>query len=138
GGLFGEHDPGAPAARARLVLLAAWLKAHGWTIASHSWGHIDLSSNSLSSIAWDTGQWEKEAVPLLGPTDVLIYPFGAVPSDAGIRQLARAGYTIQLDIDVRAHLDHRDGAVLMSRRHVDGFAFEVPRRQRPFYDVAKV
>jgi hypothetical protein len=67
-----------------------------------------------------------------------IYPFGAVPDDAAIRQLARAGYKLQLDIDVRARLDHRDGAILMSRRHVDGHAFEVPRRQRPFYDMATV
>jgi NAD(P)-dependent dehydrogenase (short-subunit alcohol dehydrogenase family) len=137
-GLFGEHDPSRAAARARLSALAGWLKTHGWTFASHSWGHIDLSTSSPSSIAWDTQQWKTEAVPLLGHTDVLIYPFGAVPSDAGIRQLARAGFTIQLDIDVTARLEHRDGAILMTRRHVDGYAFEAPRRQGPFYDVATV
>lgn len=137
-GLFGEHDPTRPAARARLSALAGWLKSHGWTIASHSWGHIDLSVSSSASIEWDTRQWEKEAIALLGRTGVLIYPFGAVPTDAGIRQLARAGYTIQLDIDVQARLDRRDDAILMGRRHVDGYAFEVPARQRPFYDVATV
>jgi hypothetical protein len=137
-GLFGEHDPSRPAAEARLSALAGWLKTHGWTIASHSWGHIDFSTSSASSIAWDTRQWEREAVPVLGHTDVLIYPFGAVPADPVMRQLARAGFRIQLDIDIRARLDHRDGAVLMSRRHVDGYAFEVPDRQRPFYDVATV
>jgi hypothetical protein len=137
-GLFGEHHPRRPAARARLSALADWLTTHGWTIASHTWGHINLTTNSLSSIAWDTRRWKKEAVPLLGHTDVLIYPFGAVPTDAGIRQLARAGFTIQLDIDITARLEHRDGAIVMSRRHVDGYAFEAPRRQRPFYDVARV
>ena len=50
---------------------------------------------------------------------VLIYRFGAVPNAAGVRQLARAGFTIQLDIDIdiAARREHRDGAALMSRRH---------------------
>ena len=31
-----------------------------------------------------------------------------------------------------------DGAILMSRRHIDGYAFEAPSRQAPFFDVATV
>jgi len=137
-GLFGEHNTNDPAARARLKALAHWLKTHGWVIASHTWGHINLTTNSLSSIAWDTEHWKALAEPLLGSTDVLIYPFGARPDAAGIRQLADAGYKIQLDIDVMARHELLDGAILMSRRHIDGYAFEVPKRQAPFFDVATV
>ena len=137
-GLFGEHHPKMPAARERLRALVQWLVGHGWTIASHTWGHIDLSTESLSSIAWDTAQWQALAGPVIGHTDVLIYPFGARPTDAGVRQLVRAGFRIQLDIDDVARTVHRDGAVIMSRRHVDGYAFEVPAQQRAFYDVATV
>jgi hypothetical protein len=137
-GLFGEHHPNRPAARARLAALARWLTVHGWTIASHTWGHVNLSASSPSSIAWDTRHWQAEAVPILGATDVLIYPFGALPTDSGIRQLASAGFKIQLDIDVTARSEHRDGAIIMSRRHVDGYAFATPDQQRQFYDVAAV
>jgi hypothetical protein len=127
-GLFGEHHLDRPAARARIIALAHWLRAHGWTLASHTWGHIDLSQSSAAEIAADTARWKALAGPLIGAVDVLIYPFGARPDDAGARQLADAGYRIQLDIDISARTVHRDGATVMSRRHVDGYAFEVPRR----------
>ncbi len=51
-GIFGEHQPHQPAARQRLKALAHWLTGHGWTIASHTWGHIDLSNSSPSAVAW--------------------------------------------------------------------------------------
>ena len=137
-GLLGEHHPDEPAARARLIAIAKWLKADGWTFASHTWGHIDLSTNSLASIAWDTTHWKAEAEAILGPTDVMIYPFGARPNAAGIRYLVQAGYKIQLDIDIVARTFHIDGATVMSRRHVDGYAFESPQQQLQFYDIVTV
>jgi hypothetical protein len=137
-GFFGEHHAKRPAARRRLRALVDWLTGHGWTIASHTWGHINLTTNSLSSIAWDTAQWKSIANPIGLHTDVLIYPFGARPSDAAVRQLVRAGFTIQQDIDDVARTVHVDGATILSRRHVDGYAFEVPHEQRKFYDVATV
>jgi hypothetical protein len=137
-GLFGEHRPHQPAARERLKALAHWLTGHGWTIASHTWGHIDLSNSSPSAVAWDTAQWQALAEPLLGRTDILVYPFGARPPPDEVQQLVKAGFPIQLDIDVIARRVHLDGAIVMSRRHVDGFAFDAPQQQAPFYDVAIV
>ena len=137
-GLFGEHDLDRPAARARVTALARWLVAHRWTLASHTWGHIDLSQSSSAQVAADTARWQALAEPLIGQVDVLIYPFGARPDDATVRQLADAGYRIQLDIDILARTAYRDGAIVMSRRHVDGYALEVPPQQQRFYDVATV
>jgi len=136
-GLLGEHDPDRPAAHARLVELASRLRATGWTFASHTWGHLDLSRQSAATIDADTARWRAVA-GVLGPVDVLVYPYGAHPSPAMAQHLAAAGFPIQLDIDVVAHQEHIGGVTLMSRRHVDGFAFVVPERQRPFYDVAAV
>jgi hypothetical protein len=137
-GLLGEHHPNQPAARARLSALATWLTTHGWTFASHTWGHIDLTNSSAASIAWDIKQWKKLAEPILGSIDVLVYPFGARPDTTATRQLAAAGYRIQLAIDIAGRTIHIGGAIVMNRRHVDGYAFDVPHRQAPFYDVAKV
>jgi hypothetical protein len=75
---------------------------------------------------------------LLGKTDVLIYPFGARPDDAALRLFVAAGFRIQIDIDVVARTRYAEGAIIMSRRHVDGCAFEVPSQQAQFYDVATV
>jgi len=137
-GLFGEHHLEDAAARRRVRALGQWLGQHGWTIASHTWGHVDLSSSTPAELADDTARWKALAEPLLGRTDVLVYPFGARPDDAGVRQLVRAGFRIQLDIDVVARRRRLDGAIVMSRRHVDGYSFEVPAQQAAFYDVARV
>jgi peptidoglycan/xylan/chitin deacetylase (PgdA/CDA1 family) len=137
-GLFGEHDPDRPDARDRLTTLAGRLRATGWTFASHTYGHLDLSRSSPDTIMADSARWKALADPILGPVDVLVYPYGARPTASVVARLAAAGYVIQLDIDVVARQERVGGATLMSRRHVDGLAFDVPERQRPFYDVAKV
>jgi len=132
-GYFGDRDPDSDAVRA----LAGWLRANGWTLASHTYGHITLATASHRAIAHDLARWRSIA-SVLGPIDVLVYPYGSRPSTAGRRQLRDAGFTIQVDIDIRPQRVVRDGVTLLSRRHVDGLAFDVPRRLAPFFDVAAV
>lgn len=136
-GLLGERAPDRPAAHRRLVALAERLRADGWTFASHTYGHIDLSAAPAGLVREDAAKWRAIAGPL-GPVDVLVYPYGARPSRAVARELVDLGFPIQVDIDVRPTRRHVGGAVVMSRRHVDGLAFDVPSRQRPFYDVRRV
>jgi len=137
-GLLGEHDLTSPDARARLLALARALRSSGWTFASHTYGHLDLSRNGWGIVQRDTRRWRDLARPLIGPVDILVYPYGARPDRAITADLVRAGFPIQLDIDIVAKRERYAGAIIMSRRHVDGFAFDVPARQRPFYDVAAV
>ena len=135
-GLLGEHD--VKAAHERLRALADRLRATGWTFASHTFGHITLSRASLRSAKRDTERWRALTRELLGPVDVLVYPFGSRPSPAVRRELRDDGFTTQLDIDVRPRRDVVDGVVLMSRRHVDGLAFTQARRLADFFDVDRV
>jgi hypothetical protein len=137
-GLFGEHNLDVPAARARVRALASRLTASGWTLASHTYGHITLGNDSLATIRRDTTRWQTLTRGLLGPIDILVYPYGSRPSRAGMRLLRDKGFGIQLDIDSRARLVVDDGVVIMSRRHVDGVAFGNPRSLFPFFAVATV
>ncbi|HJQ03935.1 MAG TPA: polysaccharide deacetylase family protein [Nocardioides sp.] len=137
-GLLGERDAATAAGRARLAPLVAALKADGWTFASHTYGHIDLTTTSPAAIREDLAKWHAIADPVLGPVDVLVYPFGAPPSTSMTEELARDGFPLQMDIDIRATLRHVGPATIISRRHVDGLAFDVPSRQAPFYSVAAV
>lgn len=138
-GLLGEHDvAGDPAARARVRALADRLRATGWTFASHTYGHITLARASAARAARDTAAWRRLTGDLLGPVDVLVYPFGSRPPPSVRRLLRDEGFGIQLDIDTRARHDVVDGVVLMSRRHVDGLAFAVPSRLAPFLSVTAV
>jgi len=138
-GLFGEHDLTDPAARDRVRALVARLRATGWLIASHTYGHIDLSKDSTAAVARDTSRWLALTRDVIGPTNLLIYPFGARPSAAGRALLRDAGFTIQFDIDVTARRTAVDGVVVMSRRHIDGYAFAGQvRALAQFFDVASV
>ncbi|WP_145456386.1 polysaccharide deacetylase family protein, partial [Staphylococcus epidermidis] len=53
------------------------MKRDGWTFASHSWGHIDFANSSYDQIVRDTKRWKNEVEPIIGKTDVFIYPHGA-------------------------------------------------------------
>ena len=61
--------------------LAQCLRDNGWELASHSWGHRDLGSISYEEFVTDTDKWEQEVESLIGPTDIILYPFGAEIGD---------------------------------------------------------
>lgn len=129
-GLLGERvndqaSPEWPASVARAKALVARLRATGWTFASHSYGHIDLTKTTVAQARSDTLRWMTEAAPIIGPTDVYIYPFGAAPpsGSATVQMLRGLGFTVLCDIDAVPRLVRVDGVTIMSRRHIDGIAF---------------
>ena len=57
------------------------MKAEGWEFASHTWGHINPRNVSMESLERDSSRWRDWVEPITGPTDVLIFAFGADISD---------------------------------------------------------
>ncbi|MDR2082852.1 MAG: hypothetical protein LBP35_04490 [Candidatus Ancillula trichonymphae] len=55
---------------------AGALKADGYEFASHSWGHIGFKVSTVQSVLNDDELWDKGMKPILGPTDLFVYPFG--------------------------------------------------------------
>lgn len=49
----------------------------GWEFASHSWSHRSLGAMDLADLKADCEMWIADVQPILGETDMLIYPFGA-------------------------------------------------------------
>ncbi|MGZ4784557.1 MAG: polysaccharide deacetylase family protein [Acidimicrobiales bacterium] len=145
-GLFGERinqvdDPDHQASVDRARAIADRLKATGWTMASHSYGHIDLNRSSIELIRSDAEKWLVEATPIVGPTDVYIYAYGAAPRPGSpkVDLLRDLGFTIQCDIDKVPRLVHADGVDVMSRRHIDGIAFaQQGANLAGLFDVAAV
>lgn len=62
------------------------LKADGWRIASHSWGHPGYGDIDPAALAEDARKWDTEVRPIVGDTNLLIYPFGS--DIAGVEQYA--------------------------------------------------
>jgi hypothetical protein len=142
-GVFGEriqnpaHADAAAIARATAV--ANTLKATGWTIASHSYGHLDLATASLAAATRDTAKWHAVADAVVGPTDVYIYPFGSRPPPATLAMLTQAGFSIFCDIDIRPRLLQAFGHSIMSRRHIDGLSLTQQHTLLvPFFDTTTV
>ncbi len=93
--VFGDNDATRQAiATAKTVADA--LKAEGWSFASHSYGHIDMTKRSLVSIQQDILRWRKEVEPIIGQTDALIYAFGADIQKAQPYTTANAKYAFLL------------------------------------------
>ena len=145
-GLFGERvndteSPDWAAAEARAKAVADRLRATGWLFASHSYGHNQLDHQSVAALQRDAERWSAEALPIIGPTDIYIFPFGAapIPGSAKANLLRDEGFAIQCDIGPTARLVHAGGVDIMSRRHIDGIAFrDGVARLAPLFDVAKV
>jgi hypothetical protein len=145
-GVLGERvddtaspDWAASVARARAV--AQRLRATGWTFASHSYGHFDETKGSVGRLVHDSEEWKAQDEPIVGPTDVYIYPFGAgLPIDSPKIDVLRSfGFTILCDIDIVPRFTRGNGVTIMTRLHVDGVAFEDgAKRLAPFFDVATV
>lgn len=57
--------------------VAQCLKDNGWELASHSWGHLNMGAVEFDRFKTDTDKWKAEVESLIGPTDIILYPFGS-------------------------------------------------------------
>lgn len=133
-----EKNPGFDYEKEReeAARVAEGLKADGWELASHSWGHRNMGSISMKNFTTDTDKWENEVESLIGPCDIILFPFG---SDIGdwhpyasdnerFRYLHDKGFRYFCNVDgnkywVQIGEDH----MRQGRRNLDGF--------RMYYDL---
>lgn len=82
---YAQTNPNYEQDREQAAKVAQCLKDNGWELASHSWGHLKLGVDSDPSKGFaiteerfqaDTDKWEAEVESLIGPTDIILYPFG--------------------------------------------------------------
>ncbi len=131
--------------------VAGKLKEHGWLFASHSWGHIDMGGRPIDAVKWDMKLWNDEVRPILGDTDLFIYPFGADISgvsnyQGGRYELMREdGFHYFFGVDGTTHAWMQQGRDYQrqARINVDGLQFQKELRgDRPvlkeFFDVEDV
>ena len=76
-----EYDYETDCAEARKIAEA--MKAEGWTFASHTYGHLDANTNSVETLQADHERWKIAVESIVGPTDKIIFAFGADIGGAG-------------------------------------------------------
>ena len=128
--------------------IIAKLKEDGYTFASHTWGHIRLETKGLSAVEKDTQRWMDEVASLVGPTQVLLYPYGSRP-DGGkedgkcFAYLQSMGFRILPAVGTESYQKVRSdtAAVVCDRMHPDGTTLRSAKardRYLRFYDAKDV
>lgn len=123
------------------------LKDHGWEIACHSYAHFGYGYNSAEDIYADVQKWEDQVQPIVGDSDIFIYPYGS--DIAGIEKyegakyeaMYQAGYRFFCNVDgstpywVQIHDDY----VRQGRRNIDGYRmFWGPELLDDLFDVEEI
>lgn len=143
-GILGYRTSGDHAtkrAKAQVAPVVQRLKDTGWTFASHSYGHPNVAQVSDSSLTVDTADWERNVEPLVGPSQVFVFPFGAsvAPGSAKFEELRRAGFRIFCPIAPTARVEIDDGYAIQDRVHVDGISLLTQQSTlRRFFDPESV
>lgn len=143
-------DPDIAAKQADATEVAEALKEDGWVFASHSWGHLSMTTSGMDRMRRDTALWAAEVQPIVGQTHHLIYPFGAdisrVPPYAGAKYelLQDAGFQFFYGVDTSTPhwMQRHEGYLRQARINLDGLTFDRDQAGRgfldPFFDLDAV
>lgn len=103
------------------------LREHGWEIASHGYGHASYSTMTLEEIASDIKKWENQVQPIIGDSDIMMFPYGCdieyddYYSDDDFDLLYDAGYRYFCNFnDMQNWVQFDDDYFRMSRIQVTG------------------
>ncbi len=107
------------------------MKENGWEFASQTWGHINPMRYDLEALEQDTQRWEENVEPIVGATDIMIFPSGAEISDVFaaysddneyFQYLKGQGFDIYCCVDSTKNLVVVSGNCMrMGRRDINGY-----------------
>ena len=125
----------------KAVVIVDKLKEMGWRFACHSFTHWNLRSISFDSFMFDVDSWDNEVKPIIGETDLYIYPFGS-----GVEHIERKHKVLRdrgfnLFFGIGMGYDYRivNGYIFLERRNIDGTYFRAFRnRVDRLFDMDKV
>jgi len=119
------------------------LKELGWRFASHSWGHLNMPKVPMSWFTYDNKLWDREVKPILGETDLYIYPFGAGLENIEEKHKILRDRNFNLFFGVGGGYGYKVGPgaeyIFLSRRNIDGQYFRIFRNsENKLFDIDKV
>jgi peptidoglycan/xylan/chitin deacetylase (PgdA/CDA1 family) len=136
-----NNNPGYEEEAEKAALVVSKLKEMGWRFACHSFTHWNLPRISFDRFMYDVNSWEKEVKPVIGDTDLYIYPFGAGVEyiERKHRVLRDRGFNLFFSIGLGYDYRIANGYMVIERRNIDGTYFRVFRnRADRLFDIDKV
>lgn len=139
-----DFDWDAEVAAAKEVAEA--MKADGWEFASHTWGHINPLAYGYDATVQDTERWLNNVATVVGPTDVLIFAFGADIGDwqpytsdnQFFNYFKSQGFDIFCNVDSSEYwVQFGDTYMRQGRRNLDGYRmYYNPEMLSDLFDVS--
>ncbi|MFR5071844.1 MAG: polysaccharide deacetylase family protein [Bianqueaceae bacterium] len=139
-GIFGYRtQTGAPegtdreAEKEGALQVVAALKEEGWNFASHGYGHYHMDQIEYSKVEYDTASWQAEVASLVGPTKVMVWPYGGHVRSGKIHELLYdTGFRIFCGVGAKPYLAREpDGlGIFQDRKALDGYSL---RNRREMY-----
>ncbi len=145
---YRTNDPTSPtyeADKAAAKAVAEAMKANGWEFASHTWGHKNMQTRTFEQVKTDALRWKEEVEPLIGPTDILIFPYGVdIETTMGnyssdkYKFLKELGFDFYCGVDKGPWMHLKKDYIRMTRRPLDGQAMlQFPERLADLFDLEK-
>ena len=93
---FAEQGIDYMAEREKAKVVVNWLKANGYNFASHSYSHANYQTCGQSRVDRDIERWNSQVKPLIGETQIFIYPYGAFTyyDTTTHNKLLKEGFTV--------------------------------------------
>lgn len=123
-------NPNIEADRQKVREIADALRADGWELASHSWGHRNYGTISLDDLHTDNQKWMDRVESLIGDTDIILFPFGGDLQDwhpyttdnERFMYLWRCGFRYFCNVDSSQYFVQKGNDFLrQGRRNLDGY-----------------
>ncbi len=141
-----EDSPTYEQDKAAVTEVARVLKEEGWEFSSHSWGHKNMTEVSVDTLIRDTDRWLKEVAPLIGETDIYVFPFGndientiGNYSNEKYKYLKRQGFNVFVGVYKEPWMQIKKDYVRMNRRPLDGQAMlQFPERLQDLFDAKDI
>ncbi|MCD8220974.1 MAG: polysaccharide deacetylase [Clostridiales bacterium] len=128
---YAESNPNYQQDRETAAQVAQCLRDHGWELASHSWGHLNLGEVEWDRFQNDCDNWKSEVESLIGATDIILFPFGADVNDWHVYShdndrydyLYRCGFRYYCNVDASSQYWVQLGtdSLRQGRRNLDGY-----------------
>jgi len=135
------NSPSYQEEKAKAIAVVNKLKELGWRFSSHSYGHPNLPNISMEAFIRDADRWDAEVRPIVGDTDLYIYPYGAGVEHIEAKHKALRDRNFNVFFGVGHGWGHiqRQEYLYFDRRNIDGFYFRVFRdRADKLFDFDKV
>lgn len=121
--------------RQQAAAVAACLREYGWELASHSWGHLNMSLPEQGGVSTerfrsDVDKWAAQVESLIGPTDIILFPFGSDVNDwrayssdnDRYMYLKAAGFRYYCNVDSSQYwVQLGEDYLRQGRRNLDGY-----------------